>query len=150
MNKTGRIFVVAVVVILAAAVIAIKQRNRPPGEDTAAGTADVRPTSRTEEVGGSKALPRLVDLGAGKCRACKMMAPVLEQLKTEYAGRLQVDFYDVWKDPGIAKKYRVQIIPTQIFVDASGKELFRHEGYLSKEDIIAKFKELGVDLAKTK
>ncbi len=44
-------------------------------------------------------LPRVVDLGADKCKACKDLAPILEQLKKEYAGRVTVEFIDVWKTP---------------------------------------------------
>jgi thioredoxin 1 len=91
-------------------------------------------------------LPRLVDLGADKCIPCKMMAPVLKDLKKEYAGRMTVDFVDVWKTPDAGKAYKINLIPTQIFFDADGKELFRHEGFLSKKDILAKWQELGVNL----
>jgi thioredoxin 1 len=91
-------------------------------------------------------LPKLVDLGADKCIPCKMMAPVLKDLKTEYAGRMDVEFIDVWKNPDAGKAHKIQLIPTQIFYDASGKELFRHVGFFGKEDILAKWQELGVDL----
>jgi thioredoxin 1 len=91
------------------------------------------------------ALPRLVDLGADKCIPCKMMAPILKDLTSDYAGKLQVEFIDVWKNPDAAKPYKIKLIPTQIFYDAAGKERFRHEGFFSKEDILKKWKELGVD-----
>jgi thioredoxin 1 len=90
--------------------------------------------------------PRLVDLGASACLPCIMMAPSLEELKKEYAGRLQVEFIDTWQNPGAKKQYDYVFCPTQVFVDASGKELFRHLGYYSKKDILAKWKELGIDL----
>lgn len=93
----------------------------------------------------TNALPRLVDLGAGKCIPCKMMAPILEDLKKTYVGKLDVQFFDVWEKPDEAKKYGVNIIPTQIFYDVTGKELFRHEGFFSREDILAKWKMFGVD-----
>jgi len=92
------------------------------------------------------ALPQLVDLGAEKCIPCKMMAPVLKELKTEFAGQLEVEFIDVLKKPDAGKPYRISLIPTQIFYDASGKEMFRHEGFFSKEDILSKWRELGVIL----
>ena len=76
----------------------------------------------------------------------KAMAPILKELKAEYAGRMEVEFIDVWKDPKPGKAYKIKLIPTQIFFDASGKERFRHEGFFGKEDILAKWKELGVDL----
>ena len=90
--------------------------------------------------------PRLVDLGASFCIPCIMMAPSLEELKQEYPGRLQVEFIDAWENPGKKKEYDVFFCPTQIFIDASGKELFRHTGFYSKQDILTKWKELGVDL----
>ena len=73
-----------------------------------------------------------------------MMQPVLAALRAEYAGKLQVDFIDVWKDTAAGDKYGIRAIPTQIFFDATGKELFRHTGYYPKEDILAKFKEFGI------
>ena len=94
----------------------------------------------------NSALPRLVDLGAGKCIPCKMMIPVLADLKTNYVGQLEIEFIDVWKNPDAAKPYNINVIPTQIFYDARGKELFRHEGFFSKKDILAKWNELGVEL----
>lgn len=93
------------------------------------------------------ALPRLVDLGADKCIPCKMMAPLLKELKKEFEGRMVVEFIDVWKNPDAGKAYQINLIPTQIFFDATGKELYRHEGFFSKKDILAKWKELGVDIA---
>ncbi len=95
-----------------------------------------------------KQLPRLVDLGADKCIPCKMMKPILEELNREYKGKLQVEFYDVWKNPAPAQQYRIRVIPTQIFIDPNGKELSRHEGYFSKEDILDKWKELGFEFNK--
>jgi len=95
-------------------------------------------------------LPRLVDLGASRCIPCKMMVPVLDDLKKEYAGRMQVDFIDVWQNPDAGKQYAIKMIPTQIFYDVKGKELFRHEGFFAKEDILAKWKQLGVNLGEKK
>lgn len=100
----------------------------------------------TNAVAQAKALPRLVDLGAGKCIPCKMMAPILEELRTNLAGRVEVQFIDVWENEEAGKQYGIEMIPTQIFYDAQGKELFRHEGFMGKEDILAKWKALGVVL----
>ena len=92
------------------------------------------------------AVPRLVDLGADKCIPCKMMAPILAGLAKEYAGQFDVVFIDVWKNAEQGKRYGIRVIPTQIFYDAKGKERFRHEGFYSKKEILAKWKELGVSL----
>jgi thioredoxin 1 len=93
-------------------------------------------------------LPRIVDVGADKCIPCIRMAPELEKLRKEYAGVLEVEFVDVWKRPQDAEAYKVRGIPTQIFYDASGKEITRHFGFISKEDILAKFRELGISIVK--
>jgi thioredoxin 1 len=77
-----------------------------------------------------------------------MMAPILEELRREYDGKMTVEFIDVWKNRSAGEPYRIRVIPTQIFFDPAGKELFRHEGFFSKEDILAKWKELGYDLIK--
>jgi len=91
-------------------------------------------------------IPRLVDLGAGKCIPCKAMAPILEGLRTEYAGRMEVQFIDVWKDPDAGKAYGIHIIPTQIFYGPDGKELARHQGFMDRDAILAQWKALGVSL----
>lgn len=95
-----------------------------------------------------KPLPKLLDLGSDKCVPCKMMFPVLDQLKKDYKGKLKVEFIDVWKDRKAGETYKISSIPTQIFYDAKGKELFRHVGYISEADIVAKFKDLGIKLTK--
>jgi thioredoxin 1 len=94
----------------------------------------------------SPKLPRIVDVGADKCIPCIMMAPILEELKKEYAGVLVVEFVDVWKNPEGAKQYGVRGIPTQIFYDANGKELKRHLGFISKQGILDQFQQLGISL----
>ena len=149
MNKTGRIAIVAVLLAAVAVVIAVKQNQSNQGVTETAGAKTVLPQSQTENQADQpvgKGLPALIDLGAGKCIPCKMMAPILEELKEEYAGRLKVEFIDVWENPDAGTEYGIKLIPTQIFYAASGKELFRHEGFYSKEDILARWKEFGVDL----
>ena len=114
-----------------------------------AAAGEMPPPANTNTPARAK-LPRLVDLGADKCIPCKKMAPILKELKTEYAGQMEVDFIDVWKKSDAAKPYKLLLIPTQIFYDANGKELFRHEGFYGKADILTKWKELGVSLVERK
>jgi thioredoxin 1 len=93
-------------------------------------------------------IPKLVDLGATQCVPCKMMAPILEELEREYAGVMDVQFIDVWKPENkeTARSYGIEEIPTQVFLDPEGEELWRHTGFIAKEDILAKWSELGYDL----
>lgn len=95
------------------------------------------------------ALPRLLELGSVDCVPCKRMAPILEELKREYAGKFEVEFIDVVKNKAALARYQVEMIPTQVFLDAAGRELFRHIGFYSKQDILAKWRELGVRLDDT-
>ncbi len=135
MSTPVKVLIIAVLAGLVVAAIALKNRNKPAATPTVA-TAT------------SNSLPKLLDLGAGKCIPCKMMAPILEELKKDYADKFFTEFIDVWENEGAAKKYGVEVIPTQIFFDANGKELFRHVGFYSKEDILNKWKEFGINVTK--
>jgi thioredoxin 1 len=173
MKNKSRIGIVAALVVMIGVVLAVKQAHRQPGANgqnaccpsqsaccpqivnpadlthinvTSAPAPALPAETSVAAPSETKPLPRLLDLGAGKCIPCKMMAPILEELKKEYAGRMEVVFVDVWQNPDAGKAYNVEMIPTQIFYDAEGRELFRHVGFFAKEDILAKWKELGVDL----
>lgn len=86
----------------------------------------------------------MIDLGADECVPCKLMAPIIEELKKEYAGRADIIFIDVWKNPKETKKYGIRAIPTQIFFDAQGREVHRHTGFLDKARIVEILTRLGV------
>lgn len=86
----------------------------------------------------------LVDLGAGSCIPCKMMAPILEELKREYAGRAEVHFVDVRYDRPAIERFAVRGIPTQIFFDSEGREVYRHLGFMDKEGLEKVLARLGV------
>jgi thioredoxin 1 len=88
--------------------------------------------------------PTIADFGARTCIPCKKMAPILEELSRELKGKANVTFTDVWENPRQAQDYRVQMIPTQIFFDARGKEVKRHMGFINKADIIAELKKAGM------
>ena len=136
MKPFARIAIVVALAVVVAIALALKHGRK----------AEVSSMVRAAMPATAVALPRLLDLGSDKCVPCKAMAPALEELKKEYAGKLIVEFIDVWKNPEAAQKEMVEIIPTQIFYDANGKELFRHTGFFSKEDMLAKWQELGVNL----
>ncbi len=104
------------------------------------------PSDTSSASSSAPAVPRLVDVGAGKCIPCKAMAPILDGLKAEYAGRMDVQFIDVWRDHRAAEPFAVRMIPTQIFFGPDGRELARHEGFMAKAEILAQWKALGVSL----
>lgn len=154
MKSVWKIAIVLVVAGAVAGTLALKGEQGEAGGEAVTGAVSndaaaespgpAVATAKASETG--KALPRMVDLGADKCIPCKAMAPILAELKKEYAGTFEVEFIDVWKNPDAGKKYGVKMIPTQIFYDAEGKERARHTGFMGKEDILGKWKELGINV----
>lgn len=91
-----------------------------------------------------KGMVTMVDLGANKCLVCKMMSSIVDSLQKEYKGKAAIVFIDVWKHPDAGQKFGVKVIPTQIFYDSNGTEVYRHEGLMLKGAIISKLEKLGV------
>ena len=91
-----------------------------------------------------KGVVTMVDLGANECIPCKMMVPVMEKVEKKYRGKAAIIFVDVWKDKAPAKRFGIRAIPTQIFFDKQGKEIYRHEGFMSEVEIDRTFKKMGV------
>ncbi len=98
--------------------------------------------STTDNAAEAKPLPRLIELGSVRCIPCRMMAPILENVKKKYGESIKIEFIDVWENPAEAEKYQVRAIPTQVFVDSSGKEVFRHTGFFPEEELVGKLKSL--------
>jgi len=157
MKKPVKLLIVAALAVAVITAVALKhnQQNTSPlanasaivaAPSAVADSAAAAPATPATGPTVAAKLPKLLDLGADKCIPCKMMAPILEELKREYAGSLEVEFIDVWKNPDAGQRYGIQMIPTQIFYDAEGRERARHVGFIGKDDILAKFRELGVEL----
>ena len=88
----------------------------------------------------------MFEVGSDSCKSCKEMALMLQELKEDYP-KFKVFFIDVGKERIAAKELKIQMIPTQIFYDKNGKEIFRHVGkYKTKESLVAKLKTLGFSL----
>lgn len=104
------------------------------------------PESNTEEEF-KKALisgkPFLVDFGANSCLPCRQLRPVLKELSKEWAGKAEILVIDVYKYQHLAREYKIVALPTLVFFDNKGKEVFRQPGAMSKEQISAKLKEIG-------
>ncbi len=95
----------------------------------------------------AKDMVTMVDLGAKKCIPCKMMASIMESLEKEYEGRAAIVFIDVSENSGQEQRFGIRLIPTQIFYNKDGKEVYRHEGFLGQNSIEAELKKLGVEAA---
>jgi thioredoxin 1 len=139
----------AVILAVVAAVAVIMARKQGRDAATDSGNAPAVALAASHAAPGTPGIPRLVDVGADRCIPCKAMAPILADLRTEYAGRMQVDFIDVWKDPDAGEPYQVYSIPTQIFYGRDGRELERHQGFISKADILATWDRHGYNFSAT-
>lgn len=76
-----------------------------------------------------------VEVGSVTCIPCKAMQPVMKAVEAEFGEQISVVFYDVKTDPTVIQKYKISLIPTQIFLDAEGKEFHRHEGFYPQAEI---------------
>ena len=78
-----------------------------------------------------------VELGSVNCIPCKQMQPVMKAIEEKYGNQVKVIFYDVWKEDQkkYATQYGIKLIPTQVFLDANGKEFHRHEGFYPEAEI---------------
>lgn len=78
-----------------------------------------------------------VELGSVNCIPCKQMQPVMKAIEEKYGDQINVIFYDVWKEDQkkYSKQYGIKLIPTQVFLDANGKEFHRHEGFYPEAEI---------------
>ncbi len=88
--------------------------------------------------------PVVADFGRGVCIPCKMMKPILDKLQEEYKGRADILIIEIDEYPAVTQRVGIRAIPTQIFYDAEGNEIFRHQGFMSQEAIIVKLREMGV------
>ncbi|MDD5183729.1 MAG: thioredoxin family protein [Paludibacter sp.] len=79
-----------------------------------------------------------IELGSVRCVPCRQMQPIMKSIENKYGLQVKVIFYDVWTELGkpMADKYNVQAIPTQVFLDAHGKEFFRHEGFFPEDELV--------------
>jgi thioredoxin 1 len=111
-----------------------------PGE-AETGSAPVKPAA--VQAPSAEGLPRMWDYGSEKCIPCKQMEEILTPMIGEYAGRVDIRIINIYEEKEMAAEARIQIIPTQVFYDAAGKELFRHVGAYPRDSIVAKFKEYG-------
>lgn len=138
MKNLAKILIPLLVLAAASAVVLTKNFSSAPRQ--------IQKTENKESQNDSsnQSLPMLVDLGRGTCKACKMMLPILQELQEEYKGRAIIQIVDIRYKPEPARVYNIILIPTQIFFDATGKEVYRHEGFMDKASIKQKLQEMGV------
>lgn len=87
-----------------------------------------------------------IELGSVRCIPCQKMQPVMKSIEANYGSEVKVVFHDVWTKEGkpYADKFKVNAIPTQVFLDAKGKEFFRHEGFFPEDELVKVLNTKGV------
>ena len=88
-----------------------------------------------------------IELGSVRCIPCQKMQPIMKSIEEKYPEQVNVVFHDIWTPEGkpYADKYNIKVIPTQVFLDKSGNEYFRHEGFFPKEELMKVLKKKGVE-----
>ncbi len=137
LKQFSLILLVAIAVVV---VLLIRQNSAAPAPGDANTGADA-PRQLAPVAG----LPRMVELGADKCIPCQQMKPILDSLRADFADQLGVEFIHVYNEEEKAEPYSIRLMPTQVFLSEDGEELFRHEGFFSRDDILAKWTSLGYE-----
>jgi thioredoxin 1 len=113
------------------------EKNSDFSESVSSGMNTKKETDAEQTLTDKKAQITFIELGSVNCIPCKKMQPVMKAIEEKYGDQIKVIFYDVWTDNGkpYAKRYDIRLIPTQVFVDVSGNEIMRHEGFFPEEEI---------------
>ncbi len=94
---------------------------------------------KTSESKNKQVKPQItfIELGSVKCIPCRMMQPIMKSAEKKYGDQIEVVFYDVWKPEQrhYAQEYGIRVIPTQVFIDATGNEIYRHEGFFPEQEL---------------
>ncbi len=138
-SKAGIVFVI---VVLFSAVVLIQQHLALQSLEYAP-EADIGPTLP----GVPAPLPRLVNLKTEACIHCRRMIPIFAELKQEYADKFTLHTFDIERTPQAGRAFGlVRTLPTLVFMDQAGQIIFRFEGYMSKAEILDRWKRLGLSL----
>jgi len=143
-KKINLIYVIlAVIIFLIIAFSFSKKKNKLDNYQNLPKQAIVTTEESKKDV-----LVTFIELGSKKCIPCKMMQPVMAEIQERYRGQVKVIFYDVWTEQGkpYADKYKINTIPTQVFLDKDGKEFFRHQGFFSVKEIEKILKTKGIKI----
>jgi thioredoxin 1 len=92
----------------------------------------------------AKRVPVLLEFGRGWCIPCKYMKPILKDMAKAYAGKAIVTTVDMDANTDLVRAFRIRMMPTQVFLTPQGKEFFRNEGTLERQQIVQIFRKMGL------
>lgn len=87
--------------------------------------------------------PTLLEFGANSCSQCRKMSAVMAALAPRFAGRADLIQVDVGNEYDLTRRFKVIVIPTLVFVDAAGREVGRHHGFLEETKVAQILSDLG-------
>ena len=116
--------------------------------NTSGKVENTKGSSTNTQVVGQKYKVTFIELGSVRCIPCQQMQPVMKSIEAKYGKDVKVDFHDVWTDAGkpFGVKYGIEAIPTQIFLDETGKEYYRHVGFFPEEELVKILQMKGVKI----
>ena len=122
---------------------ACSQSSNTPGN-----VGNTKGSSTNTQVAEQKYKVTFIELGSVRCIPCQQMQPVMKAIETKYGKEVKVDFHDVWTDAGkpFGVKYGIEAIPTQVFLDETGKEYYRHVGFFPEEELVKILQMKGVKI----
>jgi len=123
-----RIIFVVLIILTAAGIVIYKNSSLPENE----------PDYSVQK------LPTLLMFSSTGCPYCQIMIPILEEMQEEYKGQINIEIIDAYEHPEEAEKYSIISFPTLILLDSDGDQIGRHDGYISKENLVKALKKEGV------
>ena len=116
--------------------------------NTSGKVGNTKGSSTNTQVVGQKYKVTFIELGSVRCIPCQQMQPVMKSIEAKYGKDVKVDFHDVWTDAGkpFGVKYGIEAIPTQVFLDETGKEYYRHVGFFPEEELVKILQMKGVKI----
>ena len=127
------VVVLGLTVAAGAASYVLIERAVPPAPTVANG-AEADDVQRLLRLG----KPTVVEFGANACASCREMKPILDALQRDHGERISVLSVDILKSRGYTTRYRIQLMPTQVYFDAQGREIGRTMGKVSTGEILAR------------
>lgn len=148
-----KLIITALIVVVAIFSALIYAGSRPKQVETTAIVSESSPATVNTEVkqtAEKKYKVTFIELGSVRCIPCKAMVPIMKEVEEKFGNEVKVIFHDVWTAAGqpYAEKYKIFGIPTQVFLDAEGKEFFRHSGFFPKPELFEVLKKQGVKVDK--
>lgn len=86
--------------------------------------------------------PAIYEFARPSCPVCKSVEAILLEVKAQYRDQVDIRIFSMETDAHLFRRFSVTIVPTQVFLDASGREVFRNEGAFSREALMEKLREL--------